>query len=189
MESFIIGSIKTAYPTHQVLAEESFDGEFYNLTDAPTWIIDPVDGTTNFVHRFLFLSLLTNIFRYPFVAVCIGLAINKIPVVGVVFNPIINELYHAVKGQGAFLNGERIHVSDVKRIDQSVIATNIGYDRTVEGIDFITGNVKNLMAENVRSIRAGGTSAVDMCSVACGRLDAYYEVGIHPWDIAAGKLE
>jgi len=73
-------------------------------------------------------------------------------------------------------------------LNQSVISTNFGYDRSVEGIDFMTSNVKNILLGNVQSIRSGGSAACEICSVACGRLDAFYECGIHPWDIAAGVL-
>jgi hypothetical protein len=97
-ESLIFEYLKTAFPSHQLIGEETsaIDGT-PELTDAPTWIVDPLDGTTNFVHR------------YPFVCVSIGLVVDKVPTVGVVFNPILDELFTAVKGRGAFLNGQHIY--------------------------------------------------------------------------------
>jgi len=176
VEDFIINSIKQEYPNHCFLAEESYDGLSYNLTDEPTWIIDPIDGTTNFVHR------------YPLVCVSIGFAIKKRVVVGVVYNPVLNELYEAIVGKGSLLNGKRIHVSNCSQIHKSLIATNVGYDRTAEGIQFMLNNIRNLLECNVQSIRSQGTAALDLCAVACGRIDCFYEFGIHPWDIAAGML-
>eukprot|EP01117_Protostelium_nocturnum_P017882 TRINITY_DN7360_c0_g1_i2.p1 TRINITY_DN7360_c0_g1~~TRINITY_DN7360_c0_g1_i2.p1 ORF type:complete len:237 (+),score=64.68 TRINITY_DN7360_c0_g1_i2:213-923(+) len=179
----MIGRIKERFPKHKFLAEESFSpqhqsksGSIYNFSDEPTWIIDPVDGTTNFVHG------------YPWVCVSIGFAVKKEVVVGVVVNPILKETFHAMKGGGAFLNGKRINVSNAKELSQSVVSTNFGYDRTEEGADFMLGNIRTLLMENVQSTRSEGSAAVALCSVALGRLDAFYEFGIHPWDIAAGVL-
>jgi len=102
VEKFLIENISKRYPDHMFLAEESYKGGRYEFTEKPTWIIDPIDGTTNFVHR------------YPFVCVSIALAINKIVVVGVVHNPILKETFSAVTGKGAFLNNKQIYVSDAK---------------------------------------------------------------------------
>jgi len=176
VEEHIISEIKKEYPTHKFLAEESYDGHNYNFTDDPTWIIDPIDGTTNFVHR------------YPLCCVSIGFAINKRVVVGVVYNPILDEMYEAVTGKGAFMNGKRIRVSGAQKIHECIAATNVGYDRTPEGIDFMLSNVRVLLENNVQSLRSQGTSAIDLCAVAVGRIDTFYEYGIHPWDIAAAML-
>jgi len=176
VEKLIIENIRKTYPDHSIIAEESYKGGSYNYTKNPTWIVDPIDGTTNFVHR------------HPFVCVSIALAIDHQVVMGVVYNPIMEELFQAITGKGAMLNGKPIKVGDAKKINQAVIATNVGYDRTPEGIAFMTGMITSLLKNSVQSMRSGGSAAFDVCGVACGRLDIFYEFGIHPWDIAAGVL-
>jgi fructose-1,6-bisphosphatase/inositol monophosphatase family enzyme len=176
IENFIIDSIKKDFPTHSFLAEESYKGGSYNFTDNPTWIIDPIDGTTNFIHK------------YPFVCVSIAFAIQRKVVVGIVFNPILNELFTAIRGKGAFLNEKKISVSSVSNLFNAIIATNVGYDRSEEGANFMLQNIKTFLINDVQSIRSEGTAAMDLCGVACGRLDCFYEFGVHPWDIAAGYL-
>jgi inositol-phosphate phosphatase/L-galactose 1-phosphate phosphatase len=174
VEDYIMAQIKKTYPEHAVLGEESASAQgAYSLEAVPTWCVDPIDGTTNFVHHF------------PFSCVSIGFCIDRTPVLGVVFNPILNELFSAVRGGGAFLNGEPIHVSAATSIDRSVISTNVGFVRDAAGIEFILENMKALLTHNVRSMRSLGSSALEVCLVACGRIDAFYEFGIHPWDIAA----
>jgi len=177
VEKFIIETLTTHFPTSLFLAEESADsskGESLSLD--PTWVIDPIDGTTNFVHK------------HPVFCVSIALAISGKVVVGVVYNPILNELFTATLMGGAFLNGAPIHVSPVSRLDKAVIATNVGVDRSVEGVEYITKNITKFLQNNVQSIRCNGSSAWEMSSVASGRLDAFYEKGIHAWDIAAASL-
>ncbi|PRP83701.1 inositol-phosphate phosphatase [Planoprotostelium fungivorum] len=185
VEGRIISKIKEKYPSHKILAEESYTpqtaetnttGSQYIFDDQPTWVVDPIDGTTNFVHG------------YIFVCISIALCINKKPIIGVVYNPILDELYTATKGGGAFLNGQSINVSKTTSVTHSVVSTNYGYDRTSEGADFMLGNVKSLLMNNVQSIRSEGSAAVALCLVAAGRTEAFYEFGIHPWDIAAGVL-
>jgi len=176
-EKAIITILKEAFPRHSFLGEESGgSAEENRLSDGPTWIIDPIDGTTNFVHM------------YPFVAVCIGLAINQKPVVGVVYNPIMEEKYTAYLGGGAFLNGRPIHVSSANEIGQALISTNVGYGRSPPVIDFMLGNVRTLLEHKVRGLRMTGSAATLMCDVACGRLDSYFEWGVHSWDVAAGSI-
>eukprot|EP01098_Paradermamoeba_levis_P012576 TRINITY_DN5536_c0_g1_i1.p1 TRINITY_DN5536_c0_g1~~TRINITY_DN5536_c0_g1_i1.p1 ORF type:complete len:287 (-),score=88.26 TRINITY_DN5536_c0_g1_i1:96-956(-) len=177
VENILKESFQNQYPEHKFLGEESYDSETgYNLTNDPTWIIDPIDGTTNFVHKF------------PFTAVSIGLAVNRQPVVGVVYNPILKELFKARKGGGAFLNDKKIHTSGATAVSQSVISTNFGYDRGQEGITFMMGNLQSLLTHQVQSLRSGGSAACEMTNVALGRIDLYYEYGIHPWDVAASIL-
>jgi len=181
VESYIFSTLGGYFPDHLFLGEETHSSQKssnkgYNWTEKPTWIVDPIDGTTNFVHRF------------PFVCVSIALAINRKVVVGVVYNPILEEFYRATLGGGAFMNDKPIKVADTEIIEKAVVATNVGYDRTEEGINFMMSNMKNLLLNNVRSMRSGGSAAVEICSVASGRLDVFYEFGIHPWDIAAAGL-
>eukprot|EP00026_Physarum_polycephalum_P008256 Phypoly_transcript_08336.p1 GENE.Phypoly_transcript_08336~~Phypoly_transcript_08336.p1 ORF type:complete len:365 (+),score=47.12 Phypoly_transcript_08336:100-1095(+) len=184
VEGFLIKTLLTHYPQSKFLAEEdvsSAESETVGkkaevLGDEPTWIIDPIDGTTNFVHK------------YPIFCVSIALAVGKQVVVGVVYNPQLNELFTATRGGGAFLNGNPIHVASTASLDKAIISTNIGVDRTPEGAEFLTQNLRTLLLNNVQSTRSGGSSAWEMSSVACGRLDAFYEQGIHSWDIAAASL-
>ncbi|XP_044981247.1 inositol monophosphatase 3 isoform X2 [Hordeum vulgare subsp. vulgare] len=154
-EDLIFNHLRMLYPDHKFIGEETSAalGSTDDLTYDPTWIVDPLDGTTNFVHGF------------PFVCVSIGLTIGKIPTVGVVYNPIMNELFTAVRGKGAFLNGSPIRTSPQNEL------------------------VKALMVTEIRSIRMCGSLALNMCGVACGRLDLCYEIGFGgPWDVAAGAL-
>jgi len=179
VEEFIFTTLGSSFPSHKFLGEEthsSSKSSGYNWGNEPTWIVDPIDGTTNFVARL------------PFVCVSIGLAIQKKVVLGVIYNPILEELFWAMRGSGAFLNGKLIHVSTVTNMESAVIATNVGYDRTPQGIAFMLSNLKNLLDEKVRSIRMGGSAAMDMAGVACGRLECFYECGVHPWDIAAASV-
>lgn len=139
-------------------------------------MVDPLDGTTNFVHR------------YPFVCTSIALVIKKEVVIGVVFNPIMKELFTAIKGQGAFLNGQPIRVSSKTQLDQALLATEIGVSRDMEIMDAIFDRIRNVTAK-MRSIRCSGACALNLCSVACGRIDAMFEVGFGGcWDCAAGAL-
>ncbi|KAF2073217.1 hypothetical protein CYY_005468 [Polysphondylium violaceum] len=176
VEEHIIKTLTGKYPHTKILGEESTKDGIYNWGNEPTWIIDPIDGTTNFVHRF------------PLFCVSIALSINKEIVAAVVFCPVLNELFTATKGGGAFLNGEQIFVSSVDTLSNAMVATNVGYDRTKAGIDHMLGNLDNILNQNVQAIRFSGTAAWEMASVSCGRLDCFYEWGIHPWDIAASTL-
>jgi len=176
VEIEVMQALKEKYPQSHFLAEESTDSAKESLSSYPTWIIDPIDGTTNFVHK------------YPIFCVSIALAVEGQVVVGVVFNPLLNELFTATLGGGAKLNEAPIKVGIATSLDKAVIATNVGVDRTPEGAEFLTQNIKKLLLNNVQSIRCGGSAAWEMSSVACGRLDAFYEKGIHSWDIAAASL-
>lgn len=175
VESFVISELTKSYPTSEFLAEESASSS-YNLSDAPTWIIDPIDGTTNFVHKL------------PMFCVCIALSIKKEILLGVVFNPALDELFTATKRKGAFLNGKRISVASAAKLQQAVVSTNFGYDRSPANVEYTLTKLQALLLNEVQSLRSGGSAACEMCSVACGRLDAFYERGIHPWDIAAGTI-
>eukprot|EP01132_Coremiostelium_polycephalum_P012349 gene12349-15092_t len=176
VEEYIIKNLTAKYPWTKILGEESTKDGVYGWTDEPTWVIDPIDGTTNFVHSF------------PLFCVAIGLSIKKEMVVGVVFCPVLNELFTATRGGGAFLNGSPISVSSAEHLHQAVVATNVGYDRTPQGIEFMLTNFKSILSQNVQAIRCSGTAAWEMASVSCGRLDCFYEWGIHPWDIGAASL-
>jgi fructose-1,6-bisphosphatase/inositol monophosphatase family enzyme len=179
VEGYIISTLKEVFPSSRFLAEEEVsatEGDSEVLSADPTWIIDPIDGTTNFVHK------------HPVFCVSIALAIGKQVVVAVVFNPVLGELFTATRGGGAFLNGVPIRVASAASLDKAVVATNVGVDRTPEGAEFLTQNLRKLLLNNVQSIRSNGSAAWEMSSVACGRLDVFYERGIHSWDIAAASL-
>eukprot|EP01101_Sappina_pedata_P004922 TRINITY_DN2157_c0_g1_i1.p1 TRINITY_DN2157_c0_g1~~TRINITY_DN2157_c0_g1_i1.p1 ORF type:complete len:283 (+),score=123.82 TRINITY_DN2157_c0_g1_i1:43-891(+) len=176
-EKKAIETIKAKYPHHEVLGEESVSsGEMeYKLGDATTWIIDPVDGTTNFVHGI------------PWTCISIAVAVNKELVVGVVYNAILDELFTATKAGGAFLNNKPIKVSGHSELHHALVATGFPTDRSQAKVDYITENIRAILP-HIRDFRRLGSAALDICSVACGRLDAYFELHIHAWDIAAGVL-
>eukprot|EP00798_Chlamydomonas_sp_ICE-L_P012607 gene12607-15833_t len=165
-ESLVKSIIHEAFPKHLFIGEEASADQGYAdaITDEPTWMCDPLDGTTNFVHSF------------PFV------------VVGVVLNPILGELFTASLGGGAQLNGIPIDCSDCSDLGKALVATEVGTTRDEATMDAIFDRIRSL-ANNVRSLRCCGSCAMNLCGVACGRLDAFYEVGFGGcWDVAAGAL-
>ena len=170
-EAIIVKSIKHLYPSHSILSEEmgaeNHDGEY-------RWIIDPLDGTTNFSAGL------------PIFAVSIGIEHNGVPVVGVVYDPVLDELFTAVKGQGAFLNGSPIHVKNNDRLDRAVVSTGFPVDKNVNP-DNNLANVARVLPL-VRGMRRLGSAAMDICYVAAGFTDAYWEMNLHDWDVAAALL-
>ncbi|KAH9315402.1 hypothetical protein KI387_024029, partial [Taxus chinensis] len=176
-EELVFEFLKQKYPDHKFIGEET--SAVYGtdeLTENPTWIIDPVDGTTNFVHRF------------PFVCISIGLTIGKVPTVGVVYNPIIGELFTAVRGRGAYLNGQPISSSSQSEIGNALLAAEVGVVRDKETVDVTTDRINGLLFK-VRSLRMTGSCALNLCGIACGRLDICYELGFGgPWDVAAAVV-
>ncbi|CAN0890856.1 Stromal 70 kDa heat shock-related protein, chloroplastic [Linum grandiflorum] len=176
-EDLVFNLLKEKYPTHMFIGEETTAANgVTELTDEPTWIVDPLDGTTNFVHGF------------PFVCISIGLTIGKAPKVGVVYNPIMEELYTAIHGQGAFLNGKAIKASSQPELVKALLATEVGTKRDKATVDLTTNRVNSLLYK-VRSLRMSGSCALNLCGVASGRLDLFYETGYGgPWDVAAGVL-
>ena len=170
-EKFITGEIARVFPHHSILAEEG--GETQKQSSY-LWIIDPLDGTTNFAHD------------YPAFCVSIGLEVDGQMVLGTAYDPVQDELFHAVKGKGAFCNKRRIHVSSQIRLNRSLLGTGFPYD--------IHQNPKRVMKflrtllTSSQGIRRGGSAALDLCYVASGRLDGHWEEGLQPWDTAAGAL-
>uniref|UniRef100_A0A7S4J5E2 Inositol-1-monophosphatase n=1 Tax=Prymnesium polylepis TaxID=72548 RepID=A0A7S4J5E2_9EUKA len=184
-EVAIIDTIQARFPGHLFIGEESsFCGPGQEapsgpleLTDAPTWIIDPLDGTTNFVHG------------YPLVTVSIGLAVGGECVLGVIYNPIMDELISAVKGGGAHLNGMRVSVGKATGVTDALVCNNLGASRKPEVNRQAVERLHALLQANVRGLRNTGSCAQNMMHVACGALDAYFEDGFGgPWDVAAGKV-
>ncbi|XP_071921228.1 inositol monophosphatase 3 isoform X1 [Coffea arabica] len=176
-EDLIFNHLKQHFPSHKFIGEETTAAcGVTELTDEPTWIVDPLDGTTNFVHGF------------PFVCVSIGLTLGKVPTVGVVYNPIIDELFTGIEGKGAFLNGKPIKVSSQSELVKSLLATEAGTKRDKLTVDTCTNKINSLLFK-VRSLRMSGSCALNLCGIACGRLDLFYELGYGgPWDVAGGAL-
>ncbi|KAI6075015.1 Inositol monophosphatase 1 isoform X1 [Aix galericulata] len=159
VENFIISLIKEKYPSHSFIGEESVAaGEGSILTDNPTWIIDPIDGTTNFIEF------------------------------GIVYSCVEDKMYTARKGKGAFCNGQKLQVSGQQDITKSLVVTELGSNRDPETIKIILSNMERLLSIPIHGIRAVGTAAVNMCLVATGGADAYYEMGIHCWDMAGAGI-
>jgi myo-inositol-1(or 4)-monophosphatase len=171
-EESIISAIFNAFPDHAILAEES--GEIAKPNSAVTWIIDPLDGTVNFAHNI------------PVFSVSIAAATQKTIVMGVVFQPMTGELFVAEKGKGAFLNGRQIFVSRVPRLEMSILSTGFPYNVDKDPLECVE-KFARMQLKGV-PIRRLGSAAIDMSYVAAGRFDAFWEVGLHPWDMAAGKL-
>ncbi|CAG0887440.1 unnamed protein product [Darwinula stevensoni] len=176
VEKMLLSEISARFPTHKFIGEEaSADGTKNSLTAEPTWIIDPIDGTMNFIHR------------YPLVCVSIGLWVDKEPFAGFVFNPILDLFYSARKNEGAFLNGKRLHVSDTTSLSQSLVMFELGTARDPAKRESVIENFNRLL-DRGHGFRSMGTCALNMCAVAEGGADAYFEYGVHSWDVAAGSL-
>jgi len=170
-EEAILDVVRKAYPDHAILAEES--GAVAGTAEYE-WVIDPLDGTTNFIHGF------------PQYCVSIGIRHRGALAHGVVYDSNRNELFTASKGRGAFLKDRRIRVSKCLRLGDALVGTGFPF-RELTRIDRYTGQMKNMM-EKSAGVRRAGAAALDLAYVACGRLDAFWEMGLSPWDMAAGAL-
>jgi myo-inositol-1(or 4)-monophosphatase len=170
-EVAIINVIREAYPDHYILSEEA--GEL--STDSNyKWIIDPIDGTVNFAHGI------------PICCISIGVEKDGVIMMGCVFNPFMNELFFAEKGKGAFLNGKPITVSKKAELESACLVTGFPYRWAKIDIDPIP--VFERFIRKGLPVRRLGSAAIDLCWVACGRFDAFWEYNLNPWDIAAGYL-
>ena len=169
-EALIVDGILAARPDDAILGEETGgrDG-----TSGVRWVIDPLDGTTNYLYR------------HPIWAVSIGVEVDGEVEVGVVASPGLQETFTAMRGKGAWLNGEPITVTDESDLASALVGTGFGY---VAGRRAAQAEVLPHLLPAVRDIRRGGVASLDLCWVACGRLDGYYEAGGQPWDVAAGLL-
>lgn len=176
VEKLVISTLKAQFPTHSFIGEESVaGGEKCVWTDNPTWIIDPIDGTTNFVHRF------------PYTCISIGFTVNKKTEIGIVYNPILEQLYTARLGQGAFCNGKKISVTTTTDIGQALVCAEFGSDRDPKKLETKIATKKRVI-ERCHGIRCVGSAALALCSVAAGHADGFYESGVHCWDFVAGDL-
>jgi myo-inositol-1(or 4)-monophosphatase len=171
-EKAVMRYLKDKHPSHAILSEES--GWSENQGAEFLWVIDPLDGTTNFTHQ------------YPMVSVSVGLLYQGQPLIGVVYNPILKELFYAGKRLGAFFNKRKITVSATHSLDASLLATGFSYDRrTTKDNNY---SEFCLMTHLSQGVRRGGSAAIDLAYVAAGRFDGYWEKGIKSWDIAAGVV-
>lgn len=170
-EQIIINHIKNAYPAHAILSEEMGDNA---ISSDYRWIIDPLDGTTNFSNGL------------PLFSVSIALEYCGKAIIGVVYAPYLNELFYATKGGGAWLNGNKIATSRKNSLAHSVVATGFPVDKDRTN-DNNLDNVTRVLP-HVRGMRRLGSAAIDLCYVAAGFLDGYWEMNLHTWDVAAGRL-
>jgi myo-inositol-1(or 4)-monophosphatase len=170
-ERRMVELLQNHFPGHSILAEEQTDlvGQ-----SGYRWIIDPLDGTTSFAHS------------YPQFSVSIALEFNGEVILGLVYDPLRDECFKAVKDEGATLNGSPIRISRVKELDKALLATGFPYDQR-EKADFYLSFFKAFMTRS-QGIRRNGSAALDLCYVACGRLDGFWELKLRPWDTAAGAL-
>jgi myo-inositol-1(or 4)-monophosphatase len=171
-EAAIIDILRETYPKHAILAEET--GNSGQQDAEYQWIVDPLDGTTNFIHGF------------PQYAISIALAHRGVLSHAVVYDPTRNELFTASKGTGAFLNEKRIRVSKRARMDEALIGTGFPY-RVFDHVDAYLAIFKE-MTKRTAGVRRPGAASLDLAYVACGRLDGFWEFGLSPWDMAAGAL-
>ncbi|HEY5931359.1 MAG TPA: inositol monophosphatase family protein [Nitrospira sp.] len=171
-EQCVIDYIRTRFPTHRFLAEER--GRVEAAPSPYLWIIDPLDGTTNFAHG------------YPAYCVSIGLEHNGRCILGVIFDPSRDELFTAIDHGGARLNGRPIHVSNTMTLDSSLLVTGFAYDIRETPRNNLDHFAK--FALKAQGLRRTGSAALDLCYVAAGRFDGFWEVRLNPWDMAAGSV-
>jgi len=170
-EKLIVARLSKALPEASFLTEE---GSIADLNSEFKWVIDPLDGTTNYAHTF------------PVWCVSIGLQYRDEMILGCVYDPTRDELFTATKHDKSRLNGQIIKVSDRRRLDQALLATGFPYDIRTSRINNLV-NFTNFV-KTARAVRRAGSAALDLCYLACGRFDGYWELKLHPWDMAAGVL-
>ena len=170
-EEVIVSILADNRPDDGILAEE---GGAADSASGRRWVVDPLDGTVNFVHGF------------PQVAVSIGLEDDSGPLVAVIRDAIRNDEFTAIRGEGAFLDGEPMRVSGRTELGRSLVSTGFAYDRQQRAGEYLA--VVDAVMRRARGIRRGGSAALDLAWVACGRLDAHWEFNLAPWDVAAGRL-
>ncbi len=168
----VLGVLQRQFPDHAILAEET--GQQGAADATYLWAVDPLDGTTNYAHQ------------YPVAAVSIGLLINGIPQVGVIYDPFRQELFRAAKGIGATRNRRPIRVSTTKELAKSILVTGFAYDRQ----QTTDNNYAEFcyLTHLTQGVRRSGSASLDLAYVACGRFDGYWERGLSPWDISAGII-
>ena len=173
IEQFLSEALLDSYPDFTIIGEESAI-----VHEAKRAIyIDPIDGTTNFVHHI------------AYTAISVGMWEDGRPVEALIYNPILEEFFYAKRGEGAFLNGKKIEVSHDEKLINALLATGFPYTKTKRGkdFDFVMQTMANLLPIT-RDIRRLGSASIDLAYVACGRFGGFYEVNLKPWDVAAGIL-
>jgi myo-inositol-1(or 4)-monophosphatase len=170
-EAYLVGQIRKEYPDHSVLSEENGED---GRESAYRWVIDPIDGTTNYVHA------------YPIFGVSIALQSGGRSILGVVYFPVLGQLFQALRGRGSYQDGRRLTVSETAQLSRALLATGFPYDKATSAqnnLDFF-----NRLVPRISGIRRSGSAAFDLCSVAAGHLDGFWELKIKPWDMAAAGL-
>jgi myo-inositol-1(or 4)-monophosphatase len=170
-EELVLRTIRARFPDHDIVTEEQ---HLEQKGSSHVWFVDPLDGTTNFAHA------------YPFFCCSVGLAVDGRAVAGAVYDPLREELFTAHRGGGAFLNGRPLRVSDASELLRSLLVTGFPYDLRED----LPGKLRlfNRFMGHAQGIRRDGAAALDLCYVAAGRLDAFWEERLHPWDMVAGSL-
>ncbi|GIU01265.1 inositol monophosphatase [Sulfurovum sp. TSL6] len=173
-EAFILDQLQKAFPDHTLVGEESHHGSYHY--DKAIYV-DPIDGTTNFVHGI------------PHLAISLGVWEQGKPTLAVVYNPILEELFWAVRGEGAYCNGKRLEVSPQSKLQNALIATGFPYAKVNAGIEYqwVINCMTNLLP-HIQDIRRLGAASIDLCYLAQGKVEAFYEIDLKPWDVAAGIL-
>jgi len=172
-EDIIVSGLRSAFPDHDIVAEESSPRRAAG--SRPCWYVDPLDGTTNFVHGL------------PHCAVSLAMAeTDGLIATAVVFDPFKDELFEAVRGQGAILNGERVRVSSTETLDEALFVTGFPYDRRQHATFYL--KYFETFMRRCRDLRRFGSASLDLCYVAMGRFDGFWEWNLKPWDTAAGWL-
>jgi myo-inositol-1(or 4)-monophosphatase len=169
-ERLVVERLRSHFPSHSIVAEE---GGGHEGSSGYRWYVDPLDGTTNFAHG------------YPVYNVTMGLELDGEMLVGVVFDPSRQEMFTAERGAGAYLNNRRIRVSTAKRLEDSLVSTGFPSRKRHLNVNI---HFYHQMAMATHGVRRGGSAAIDLAYVACGRLEAFWEFGLKPWDMAAGIL-
>jgi len=173
-EELITGRLRAAFPGHRLTGEEGAEGAIVTMAEQPFgWVVDPLDGTTNYAHR------------NPHFAVSICLEYRGEPVAGAVYDPMRDELFAARKGHGATLNGAPIQVSGTTELVRALLASGFAYDLSLRAGQLV---LWERISNRSQAVRRAGAAALDMCWVACGRLDGYWERPTHAWDIGAGVV-
>lgn len=176
VEQHIIKGLRKLYPDHEYIGEESVaDGLITSYSSAPTWIIDPIDGTMNFVHS------------NPLVCTSVGLTVNRKLVAGVVHCPVLGLCYTAVKGRGAHCNGRRVKVSGTEDLAKAMVIMELPVGANSEKKKTALQNLSSIM-DKAHSVRSPGPAALDITWVGAGAADCFFHFGIHCWDMAAGAL-
>jgi myo-inositol-1(or 4)-monophosphatase len=189
VEQFVRDEIGKVYPTYKFVGEESYSsGERPSLTDDPTFCVDPIDGTTNFIHGF------------PYACISIGLIHKKKPILGVIYNPFLDQLYSALVGHGAYLNLATklptVAPMPLPSLQSALVGVEYGSSRSgpimrkkVDSFQRLAGDPKGVEGgQMVHSLRSLGSAALNFCMVASGAMDIYWEIGCWPWDVCAGAV-